>query len=140
MLAKLLTPRIAGAVGGTLLVATLASGAFAYIQTQRLEAANDRAASRDLTIAVLKQRVANDATAVKQRDAVIRLQSNGLEAILKSRWQDRQVYLAGIAAADTRAAVHTTRADELIRLKAPDGDEAAQCRAARELLEKELTQ
>src|SRR3546814_8547719 len=69
---------------------------------------------------------------------VIKQQTEGLDAILKSRWQDRQAYTANLSAADGRAKSLTAQADKLIALKVPQGDEVDQCRAARELLEKEL--
>src|SRR3546814_12543704 len=69
-----------------------------------------------------------------EKDGVIKQQTEGLDAILKSRWQDRQAYTANLSAADGRAKSLTAQADKLIALKVPQGDEVDQCRAARELL------
>src|SRR3546814_137675 len=51
------------------------------------------------------------------KDGVIKQQTEGLDAILKSRWQDRQAYTANLSAADGRAKSLTAQADKLIALK-----------------------
>src|SRR3546814_13297883 len=72
------------------------------------------------------------------KDGVIKQQTEGLDAILKSRWQDRQAYTANLSAADGRAKSITAQADKLIALKVPQGDEVDQCREARECIEQEV--
>ncbi|API58549.1 hypothetical protein BSL82_03840 [Tardibacter chloracetimidivorans] len=129
-----LTPKI----GAGLAVIATAASVFAWVQSARLTAANDRIVSRDREMTTMQQQLNVQATALAQKDAVIRQQTTGLDMILKARWQDRQAYTANLSAADGRAKSLTAQADRLIALKVPQGDEVDQCRAARELLEKEL--
>src|SRR3546814_1134750 len=124
-----LTPKI----GAALALALVASSGFAWLQTERLAAANIKVTSLTTEADMLAQLAKSYKSTADAKDGVIKQQTEGLDAILKSRWQDRQAYTANLSAADGRAKSLTAQADKLIALKVPQGDEVDQCRSAREI-------
>lgn len=139
MLAKFLASRLAGHLVVGLGAATIATGAFAGLQTYRLGNAQELAASRAETIDTLEDRVRSDAGLIQQRDLLIQQQNASIAAISAQRQEDRTVYLQGYARADERARDNDERAQQIMALPNEQLDELASCRASRILLEDELT-
>lgn len=77
-------------------------------------------------------------TAVSQRDELLSRQSASISALNAAAKANRLVYEAGLKSAQVVSASHVKAAVELMALQAPEG-ELSQCRAARQLLEDELT-
>lgn len=138
-----ITTRLLSYVTAGLGVASIATGAFAGIQTHRLheaqgtvEVVKDAMSRAEASFATVVQ-VANErGDALKARDALIGEQSASIDAIQAQRSADRASYVRSIVAADDGAKVHEARAAELVRkpLQAP----ADRCEAARTLIIQEL--
>src|SRR3546814_20992230 len=94
------------------------SSGFAWLQTERLAAANIKVTSLTTEADMLAQLAKSYKSTADAKDGVIKQQTEGLDAILKSRWQDRQAYTANLSAADGRAKSLTVQADRLIDYKA----------------------
>lgn len=77
-------------------------------------------------------------TTIAQRDQILSRQSASILALETAAKANRAVYEAGLKQAQVVSASHVKAAVELMALQAPDG-ELNQCRAARQLLEDELT-
>lgn len=138
-----LTSKVLGYVAGGLGAIALAAGAFAGIQTIRLNGAQSTLTAtktalktvqdeRDLAITVANER----GLALVQRDQVIQQQSTSIDALAASSDTARSTYLAGIAVANRSAQGNEARAAEIIQLPAPPAD--ARCEAARALIEEEM--
>lgn len=89
--------------------------------------------------ALLASYVNVQATALDQKDAVIKQQSASVDALATAAQANRSVYNAALQTAAVNARVQKEAAGQLMALTAPEG-ELAQCRAARDLLEKELVE
>jgi len=139
MLTKFLASRIAGPFVVGLGALTLATGAFAGLQTYRLGNTQELSEARGKAVETLEARVRMDASLMAQRDALIEAQNDGILAISAQRQEDRVVYLQGYARADERARDHDTRAQQIMALPSAQLDELASCRASKILLEEELT-
>lgn len=139
MLAKLLVPKVAGTIGGILLALLLATGVFAYVQTQRIAGEVSKREAAELLLASARAELKGFEVALAFRDQLIADQNEAVAELTKAREEDRKAYLARIAAADQRAKINEERAKELLARPVPEGDELKQCRAARELLVEEMT-
>lgn len=98
----------------------------------KVQAETDRA---DMATTTLSSYV----DALKGRDSIIKAQSASIEAMKATADANRAAYEKALADARLTADGYRGRAEELLKLQAPEG-ELAQCRAARDLLEKELTE
>lgn len=127
-LIKRFGPYVLIAVLGILLFLSNAHGNSVEAQ---LEAAQTQAA----TIAGERD---NYRTALGQRDELLGRQTASIRALEDAAKANRSVYEAGLKQAQAVSANHAKAAGELLALSAPDG-ELNQCRAARQLLEDELT-
>lgn len=76
--------------------------------------------------------------ALRERDIMLADQSAAINQLKQQSEADRAEYEANLANARADADEERERADDLLSLTPPEG-ELAQCRAARDLLEKELT-
>ncbi|MBF7012530.1 hypothetical protein QUC32_23055 [Novosphingobium resinovorum] len=90
-------------------------------------------------ISLLTEATTYYAAAVDQRDEAIKRQSASIDALRAAADADRTAYNQRLAAARQEASVEAGKATSLLALTAPEG-ELAQCRAARDLLEKELVE
>src|SRR3546814_16330905 len=113
-----LTPKI----GAALALALVASSGFAWLQTERLAAANIKVTSLTTEADMLAQLAKSYKSTADATDGVIKQQTEGLDAILTSRWQDRPAYTAKPPADDGRANAPTATADKLNAPKVPKGD------------------
>lgn len=94
--------------------------------------------ARDTQVSALVESREFFRKAVEQRDTFIGRQNASIDALASAAAVNRDVYLKGIDVARTVSADHLKASVELLALTAPEG-ELAQCRAARTLLESELT-
>lgn len=92
-----------------------------------------RTQERDFAV----ETVTNYSRVLDQSNKAIRLQNERLQSIVKERAEERRVYEAKLVRARADAKVNYDAAASLLDLQAPEG-ELAQCRAARDLLEREL--
>lgn len=83
--------------------------------------------------------LSNYTTALDQRDEAIKRQSASIDALKAAADAERVEYDKRLAAAQQAAGAEKDKAASLLALSAPEG-ELAQCRAARDLLEKDLVQ
>src|SRR3546814_16068348 len=83
-----LTPKI----GAALALALVASSGFAWLQTERLAAANIKVTSLTTEADMLDQLAKSYKSTADAKDGVIKQQTEGPDAILNSRCQERQAY------------------------------------------------
>ena len=119
-------------------VVIAALAALLYLCHGNTSALKAPVAARDTQVSALIESREFFRKAVEQRDTLIDRQNSSIDALASPAAGNRDVYLKGLEAARAVSFDHTKAASELLSLKAPDG-ELAQCRAARDLLESELT-
>lgn len=136
------TTRLLGYLSGGLGLVALSAGAFAGLQTFRLDAAQAQVATLGKALEAEKGRadlsttVANErTTALRTRDETIAQQSASIDAIRAQASAERTQYLAGIRKADGSAKANEARAAELVRTVTVPDD---RCAAARTLIEQEM--
>ncbi|MGH6746405.1 hypothetical protein [Novosphingobium sp.] len=105
-----------------------------------------RSSAKDIEIEALKgantfatETLTDYATALDQRDEAIKRQSASIDALKAAADAGRVEYDKRLAVAKQAAGAEKDKATSLLALSAPEG-ELAQCRAARDLLEKELVE
>src|SRR3546814_13926459 len=104
-----LTPKI----GAALALALVASSGFAWLQKERLAAENIKVTSLTTEADMLDQLAKSYKYTADAKEGVIKQQTEGLDAILKSRWQDRQANTANLTAADDRQQSLTAKEHKL---------------------------
>lgn len=137
-LTKLLLPKVAGTIGAVMLIAMIALGVTAYVQTNRAETLETQLqACRDaqtmMAAAVLDYRDTNielTALAQKQSDQIAELERISVER--------RAIYNANLAKAREANAGYKADAARLLALESTSSEEITRCREARDLLEQEL--
>lgn len=129
--------KLALKIGPWIAIAFLAAGLWSSIGIGKV---------KDREIAGLKsgnafamETLASYAMGLDQRDEAIERQSASIDALRAAAAADRTAYNKRLAAARQEASVEHDKAISLLALSAPEG-ELAQCRAARDLLEKELVE
>lgn len=138
-----ITTRLLGYLSGGLGLVALSAGAFAGLQTIRLDATkSELSAVREVVTsekgrADLSTTVANERTAsLRALNGTIAEQSASIDALRAQASADRTQYLAGIRKADGAARGNEARAAELVRTVTVPADD--RCAAARTLIEQEM--
>jgi len=123
--------RLLGRYWPFLIIAALV--AFGLYQRDRANDAETLAASRAQTIT-------SQENALQGFGEAIASQNQSIEALAERRTKGRTIYLQDYARADQRATAKDDRAAQLLGLQSQFADELAECRAARTLLEQEMSQ
>ena len=118
---------------GALMLAALA------FQTYRVSSLQATVDAQKTTITTLTQRVAADAAQLADRDRLIATQNAGVDALKEAARVNEAVYRERLRAAESMAGAKESRAVQLMNLQTSAEDELGICRAARALLEEELT-
>lgn len=108
------------------------------IQTIRLDASQETAAARQITIEARNDRIKEDAVKLANRDALIARQNTAVDTMLADLAEAKRVSDARVATARQETVVAVREAEALMALQAPLGDEIELCRASADLLRQEL--
>lgn len=135
-----LTRRLLGFIAGGLGLALAASAAFGFIQTERLQATKLALAARELVIETLEDRIANDAIALAQRDAIIEEQNAAVTAMAEASKANRKAYELRLAQAESRADSLQTQAQDIMTRTLETEDELERSRAALRLIQEVVEQ
>ncbi len=138
-LSKLLLPKVAGPIGAVILALIAYLSITGYTKSQRIESL-----SAQLEACVdEKQLIMDAATTYRtdnlQKDETIRKQSASIKELKARADAQRAAYEQRIQTARATSVSLQERAEALLATPVPVGDELTLCRAARDLLEKELT-
>ena len=123
--------------GPYLIIAIL--GGLLFIQTERLETKGTQLDTVQSAFADTRATLDEYVKGVRDRDEIIETQNASILAIKATSDANRDAYRAELSKAAALSGAYQRSADELLKLQSPDG-ELAQCRAARDLLEKELVE
>ena len=130
-----ITTRLLGYLSGGLGVALVAAGAFGWVQTDRLSAAQDLIASMRGEAALLAQRITSDAQLIQSRDDLIGAQNKAVLAMQQAAEADHAAYKARIAAAEKLAANYQASAKDIMSRQASTEDELERSREALRLIQ-----
>lgn len=130
-----ITRRLLGYVSAGLGVLLLASAAFGWLQTDRLNAAKEAITSLKGEVTLLTQRVKSDAQLIAVRDTLIGTQNQAVLAMQKAADADRTAYQARIVAAEKLAKVQKDRAADIMSRQATTQDELERSREALRLIQ-----
>lgn len=137
-LSKLLLPKVAGPLAAFMLAVLMVLSVSVYTKSQRIEAL---AAQLEACVDE-KQLIMDAATTYRaanlQKDEVIRKQTASIKALKEKSDVAQAAYEQRLEAGRLAAAEYRAEAANLLKLDAGTTDELDLCRAARELLEKEL--
>lgn len=132
-LAKIITTRTLGFLSGGLGLALAATAGFAFVQTERLGAAQDKIETRD-------ERIGQLVSSIQSRDTLIARQNDAVRQLQAQNEADRAAYLERLAAADKRAKVYQGQAARLLKATTEATDELGRCRAAVQLIQDTLAE
>lgn len=137
---KLLLPKVAGPLAGVLLLLIAGLGVTNYVKTQRIESLSTSLASVRSEMDLWKSATDNYRSANLANQSIIKKQTASIKALKEKSDAAKVAYEKRLEAGRSAAAEYRTEAKNLLMLDVGVADELGLCRAARDLLEKELTQ
>lgn len=139
-LQRLLLPKVAGAIGGVMLMAIAALGIALSVTTNRLKSTTNQLMDTREIASLWKDAAHNYRASNQAKDGLLKKQTESIKALKEKSDAARVVYEHRIEVARTRSASYQAEAGEILRLDLGTTDEITQCRAARDLLERELVE
>lgn len=136
---KLLLPKVAGPIAGVLLLLIAALGVTTYVQSQRIESLSTSLTSVRSEMGLWKSAADNYRSANLANESIIKKQTASIKALKEKSDAAKIAYQTRLEAGRSAAAEYRADAKNLLMLDAGVTDELGLCRAARDLLEKELT-
>lgn len=136
---RFVTAKLLGWLSGGLAVALIAASIFGYVQTGRLNSANEAVTALKGQVNAYLIRIKGDAQKIKSRDDLIAEQNTAVIAIQKASEADRVAYQARIAAAQKVAQTYQRRAADIMARQLDSDDELTRCREAAKLLQEEMS-
>lgn len=130
-----LTRKLLAYLAGGLGVLLIASAAFGWLQTERLNAARSLVTSLRGEVTLLTQRVKSDFQLIQVRDQLITTQNQAVLAMQQAADADRAAYQSRIAAAEQLAKVQKDRAADIMSRQATTQDELERSREALRLIQ-----
>ena len=137
LIQKLLLPKVAGPITAIILMLLSVS---VWVQSSRIQSLTEQLKSCKSEKALVLSAANNLSESNVQKDEIIRKQSVSIKALKEKSDAERLAYRARLQESMGVASALRRDAEEILRLDAGTTDELGLCRAARDLLEKELTQ
>jgi hypothetical protein len=137
-ISKLLLPKVAGTIGALMLAAIMVLSVSVYTKSQRIESLTVQIESCEAANALAFANAANLSDSNVQKDEIIRRQSVSIKSLKEKSDAERLAYRVRLQESMGVASALRRDAEEILRLEAGTTDELGLCRAARDLLEKEL--
>lgn len=123
-----------GIGSGVLALALAAAVAFGFIQTERLSAAGETIAARDITIQAHVDRINADSRLLAERDRLIGMQNDAIKRVATAQANERSAYLGRMASAERTAGTYRTQAAEILHRNIETTDELERSREALRLI------
>ena len=139
ILTKLLLPKVAGPIGAVLLMLLAGLGITTYVQAQRIESLSVSLGAKKSELVVWKAAAASYKVANDLSSDIIKRQTVSIKALKEKADASRAAYYQRLQASTIVASSLRQSAESILKLDAGTTDELDLCRAARDLLEKELT-
>jgi hypothetical protein len=137
---KLLLPKVAGTLGAFMLAAIMVLSVSGYTKSQRIESLTTSLTSVRSEMGLWQEAAGSYKIANDLSSDVIRKQTASIKSLKEKSDAERLAYRARLQESMGVASALRRDAEEILRLEAGTTDELGLCRAARDLLEKELTQ
>lgn len=137
-LSKLLLPKVAGPLLGVLITIIIGMGLAHYTKSQRIESLTAQLKSCKDEKALTLSAAQNLSDSNIQKDEIIRKQSVSIKALKEKSDANTLAYQRRVDAARSSAGKYKDQASAILKLDAGTTEELGLCRAARDLLEKEL--
>lgn len=138
-LSKLLLPKVAGPLLGVLITIIIGMGLAHYTKSQRIESLTAQLKSCKDEKALTLSAAQNLSDSNIQKDEIIRKQTVSIKSLKETSDASRASYHQRLQASMAVASALRRSAEEILKLESNATDELGLCRAARDLLEKELT-
>lgn len=135
LIQKLLLPKVAGPITAIILMLLSVS---VWVQSSRIQSLTEQLKSCKSEKALVLSAADNLSESNVQKDEIIRRQTVSIKTLKEKSDADRLAYRARLQESMGVASALRRDAEELLRLEAGTTDELGLCRAARDLLEREL--
>lgn len=135
LIQKLLLPKVAGPITAIILMLLSVS---VWVQSSRIQSLTEQLKSCKSEKALVLSAADNLSESNVQKDEIIRRQTVSIKTLKDKSDADRLAYRARLQESMGVASALRRDAEELLRLEAGTTDELGLCRAARDLLEREL--
>lgn len=139
-LQRLLLPKVAGAIGGVMLMAIVALGLALSVTANRLKSTTNQLMDAREVASLWKDAAHNYRASNQAKDGLLKKQTDSIKALKEKSDAETALYRRLVADSRRKSAAYQAEAGELLRLDLGTADEITQCRAARALLERELVE